>query len=171
MLVNVAQLLKEPVGSTRVVNVNEYINNIGPEGKQNVKGKISIIRIDKGILVEGKLSTIGQSNCARCLKPVDYTCQFDIEEEFIPTIDVNTRSVPEIKDGSFTIDSHHNIDLSELFYQYAAMTKPMKTLCKEDCAGICPVCGQNLNERKCNCIIDDEKSPWVKLKNLKRREK
>ena len=61
MLVNIAQLLKEPVGSTRTVNINEYINNIGNEQKQSVTGKILIIRIDKGILVEGKLSTIGLS--------------------------------------------------------------------------------------------------------------
>jgi uncharacterized protein len=171
MLVNVAQLLKEPVGSTRTVNVNEYINNIGNEQKQSVTGEILIIRIDKGILVEGRLSTIGQGNCARCLKTVDYTCQFNIEEEFVPTIDINTQSAAEIKDGFFTIDSHHNIDLSDLLYQYAAMAKPMKTLCKEDCAGICPVCGQNLNEKKCNCNIDDEKSPWAKLKNLKKEGK
>jgi uncharacterized protein len=171
MLVNVAQLLKEPVGSTRIVKVNEYIYNIGNEQKQSITGEILIIRIDRGILVEGTLSTTGKGNCARCLKPADYTCQFDIAEEFVPIIDINTQSTAEIKDGSFIIDSRHNIDLSELLYQYATMAKPMKTLCKEDCEGICPVCGQNLNEKKCNCVVDDEKSPWAKLRNFKKEGK
>ena len=171
MLINVSQLLKEPVGSTRNINIDEYINNIGYVQKQNVTGEISIIRIDKGILVEGKLSTVGKGNCARCLKPIDYTYKFNFKEEFVPTIEARTPSTSEIKDGAFTIDAHHNIDLSELFYQYASMAKPMKILCKEDCAGICPVCGQNLNMKKCNCIKNYNKSPWSKLKNLKKEGK
>lgn len=171
MLVNVAQLLNEPVGSKRTLKVDEYIDDKGNEQKQNITGEILIIRIDKGILVEGKLSTIRHGNCARCLKPIDYAYKFDIEEEFVPTIDINTQLAVEVTDDAFTIDSHHNIDLSALMYQYASMAKPMKTLCKEDCAGICHVCGQNLNNGKCNCIMDDDNSPWFKLKTLKKEGK
>jgi uncharacterized protein len=170
MLVNVAQLLKEPVGSTRNLNIDECIDETGEISKQNVTGALVIIRIDKGILVQGKLYAARQGNCARCLKPIDYTYEFNIAEEFVPTIDINTQMAVEVQDDAFTIDSRHNIDLSELLYQYTSIARPMKTLCREDCAGICPVCGQDLNNGKCNCVADND-TRWLKLKNLKKEGK
>jgi uncharacterized protein len=171
MLVNVAQLLKEPVGSTRRYSVNEDITDANSTNKQNIRGEITIIRIDKGILVDGNLSTVRHGNCARCLIPVDYRYEFEVEEEFVPTIDINTDQTIEVQDDVFKIDTHHNINLSDLFSQYALMAIPMKTLCRDDCAGICPVCGQNLNKGKCNCVIDNSDIRWSKLKNLKKEGK
>jgi uncharacterized protein len=171
MQVNVAQLLKEPVGSTRTYQIDEFLNAGSDINEQSAKGEILFIRIEKGIFVKGQISTVRHGTCARCLKPIDYNYKYNIEEEFLPTVDINTGFNLEVEDSTFIIDSHHNIDLSELLYQYASMNKPMKILCNKNCAGICQICGQDLNKGKCKCKSGDYDSRWYKLKNMKKEGK
>jgi uncharacterized protein len=68
--------------------------------------------------------------------------------------------------NAFTIDEHHILDLSEAIRQYALVNTPMKPLCKKECAGICPTCGKNLNEGKCDCPKDNIDPRWSKLAEL-----
>jgi uncharacterized protein len=77
----------------------------------------------------------------------------DIEEEYFPVIDVvsgSSLSLPE-RPGCFTIDERHILDLTEAIKQYALLAIPMKPLCRQDCRGLCPNCGHNLNEGPCDC--------------------
>jgi uncharacterized metal-binding protein YceD (DUF177 family) len=85
MYINVAQLLKEPVGSTRHYPVDEFI---GEEGKNHVQGKVTLIQARSSILVRGSLIATAEGTCNRCLKPVDFSVSFDIEELFFPSIDI-----------------------------------------------------------------------------------
>ncbi len=60
------------------------------------------------------------------------------------------------------------LDLDELLYSEVIVNLPMKHLCKEDCKGICPKCGKNLNEGKCGCPekeIDPRLSALAELLN------
>jgi len=70
--------------------------------------------------------------------------QLKIQEEFFPTIDIETGlKLPKPEDpGSFTIDEHHILDLTEAIRQYIVTAMPMKPLCKTECAGLCDTCGQ-----------------------------
>lgn len=167
MQVNVAQLLKEPVGSTRTYDIDEVLSANSTD-EQFLTGEIKFTRIEKGIFVKGEITTSGHGACARCLKPVDYTCLFNVEEEFLPSMDINTGLNLKVENGTFVIDSHHNINLTELFCQYTSMSRPMKLLCREDCAGICQICGQNLNYGNCNCKSDEYDARWSKLNNIKK---
>lgn len=60
------------------------------------------------------------------------------------------------------------IDLSEHIYDFAYLSLPMKVLCKEECKGLCTVCGTDLNESTCNCSNEKQadNSPFSQLKNL-----
>ncbi len=75
---------------------------------------------------------------------------------FYPSIDILTglpQGLPEEDaSSSFTIDEHHILDTSEMIRQYCLLAIPMKPLCRVDCAGLCPDCGANLNENKCQCV-------------------
>ena len=72
--------------------------------------------------------------------------------------------------ASRTMTIDQVLDLSEAVRQYALLALPMKPLCQEDCAGLCPQCGANLNGGSCSCGRDCISSPWAQLKSLARGE-
>ena len=59
------------------------------------------------------------------------------------------------------------IDLTEEVLEYSILAVPMKKLCDEDCKGLCSICGNNLNEKQCDCKIEINNSVWEPLKKLK----
>lgn len=59
------------------------------------------------------------------------------------------------------------IDLSKDVSEYAKFAIPMKKLCSQSCKGLCPHCGINLNEKKCNCKTEETNPVWDKLQKLK----
>ena len=82
-------------------------------------------------------------------------------------MDVNTGvklPAPE-EPGSFTIDDRNIMDISEAIRQYTVMALPIKPLCRQDCSGLCPTCGMNLNEKHCSCTHEID-SRWEKLSSL-----
>ena len=134
-LVNVAQLLKEPVGSSRSYDIDKVTEE---QVVGSVKGKIMLVRSRQGILVRGKLTTEVELICSRCLNTFLCPMSFTIEEEFLPTVDVSSGlllSLPQEAD-SFIIDSNHMLDLGKRICQYISLNLPMKPLCRPDCAGI-----------------------------------
>ena len=134
MRYNVAQLLKEPIGSSRSYKVEA--NEESP-----YSGDVVLLRLDKGLLVSGSLATDIKSVCGRCLCDYDEELLINFDEEFV--------SHPQ--EGEFAIDEHQEIDLSEVARQYTFLATPLKPLCSEDCAGLCSRCGKNLNLGACAC--------------------
>jgi uncharacterized protein len=153
MQVNVAQLLKGNIGSVRDYDVDEVIDVTGSGNGSPVKGKLSFTRTDRSILVKGLVDSEVELTCSRCLNQFNCPLKLNIEEEYFPTTDVNSgASLPASGDPDhFTIDERHVLDLTEALRQCALLAIPMKPLCREDCAGLCPTCGRNLNLGPCNC--------------------
>jgi uncharacterized protein len=148
MYINVAQLLKEPVGSTRTYEINE---TTGTNGINQVNGRIKLVRANFCILVTGTLHTEITDICSRCLCPFDYSLDFQLEDEFYPVVDIHTGSPIAHNGECLKIDKNHIIDLDEAILQQAQISKPLKPLCRPDCAGLCHVCGHNLNQGPCPC--------------------
>ena len=166
MQINVSQLLKESIGTTRDYEVSELIDVTG--GDRLVQGEVRLLRTHRGILVRGVLHTEVELTCSRCLSLFSYPVTLNIEEEYIPTIDIVSGaplSSPE-EPGSFAIDEHHVIDLTEAIRQYTLLAMPMKPLCRKDCAGLCPNCGHNLNQGLCSCPLQEANPRWSALSKL-----
>lgn len=164
MNVNVAQQLKEPIGSVRRYTVDEPL----PPDDYPIRGELTFLRTGGGILVSGKLYTMVRCTCGRCLEPFECELTFDVEEEYFPQTDVLTglpQSVPEEAED-FTIGPDHILDLSEAFRQNVLVATPMKTVCKSDCAGLCSGCGVNLNNESCECGPAEIDPRWSDLEKL-----
>ena len=134
-LINVTQLLKEPVGSSQSHDISGMI---GEEVEGFVEGKVKVIRISRGVLVQCKLTAEVKLICSRCLDAFLCPISFTAEEEFLPISDVSgdlALSSPEQSEG-FTIDNKNILDLSELIRQYILLNLPMKPLCRPDCPGM-----------------------------------
>lgn len=168
MQINVAQLLQESIGSTRKYQVDEVVT--GDTGNDyRVSGECQLLRTQRSILVKCRMNTDTTLTCSRCLVDFPQPLGFKFEEEYLPTIDVNTGTPLDMPDeaGVFTIDEHHTLDLKEAIRQYAQLVVPMKPLCHEECSGLCQKCGKNLNEGPCACPTEEMDPRWAKLTQLK----
>jgi uncharacterized protein len=153
MQVNVAQLLKETIGSVRDYEVDGVIDVTGDGKKSPFRGKLTLTRTDCSILVKGVIESEVELTCSRCLNSFRCPLTLNIEEEFFPTTDIiSGAALPLSGDlDHFTIDERHVLDLTEALRQCAVLAIPMKPLCREDCVGLCPSCGHNLNQGPCAC--------------------
>ena len=135
--INVSQMLKGPIGTEKVVQMNGSVDITG-YGESAVEGKVKLTRTNRSILAKGELHASVQVGCARCLEEYRCPLTLNIEEEYFPMTDVNTGvPVPEPEEpGYFVIDEHLILDLSEAVRQYALLAVPMKPLCRSDCPGI-----------------------------------
>jgi uncharacterized protein len=169
MDMNVSQLLRDPIGSTRNFQIDELIDINGDGKSHKIQGKCNLLRTQRSILVKCLLNTEVELTCSRCLSKCHQPLKIRFEEEFLPTIDAESGApLPSPEEASvFTIDEQHTLDLTEAVRQYSLLAIPMKTLCKKNCAGLCPTCGKNLNEGQCDCPKDDIDPRWSKLAELK----
>ena len=171
MQTNVAQLLKAPVGSIRTFPVDDTLEESGTP--YHVEGELTLIRSTSSILVQGHLKTQTDITCSRCAKPFTLKLALKIQEEFFPTIDIETGlKLPKPEDpGSFTIDEHHILDLTEAIRHYIVTAMPMKPLCKDTCGGLCATCGKDLNLGDCGCRQETADPRWAELLKLKNSNK
>jgi uncharacterized protein len=171
MRTNVAQLLKKPAGTVRWHDLSEDIRGIDDELKIEdlLTGPLKMIRTTNGILVTGALRTVLELECSRCLEPVSMPIELEIEEEFRPSVDINTGATLPMTDDdeeATIIDKQHILDLTEVVRQAVFLALPMHPLCQENCAGLCVRCGQNLNEGQCDCIAEAADPRMEILKQL-----
>ena len=161
--INVSQQLRASIGTMRNYKVSEILDIAG--GNSLVQGEVGLIRTNRGVLVNGIIHTEIEITCSRCLGEFTYPLTLNIEEEYFPTTDVVSGAPLPIPDepGCFTIDEHHILDLTEAIRQYALLAIPMKPLCGEDCAGLCPNCGHNLNQGPCDCSPQETEPGWSEL--------
>ena len=166
MQINVSQQLKGTIGSIRDYEVNEIIDVEGCN--YTVQGTVTLMRTDHGILVKGNLNTESELTCSRCVTLFTCPLTLTIEEEYLPTTDIISGSPLPVPDepGAFTIDERNLLDLTEAIRQYTLLAIPMKPLCQQDCAGLCPTCGSNLNQAHCDCPPAPGDPRWAELRKL-----
>ena len=101
--------------------------------------------------------------CDRCLEPVDTDIDFVIDES-VDMIQASENEECEEKDD---IDGY-NLDVDKLVFSELLLSMPRKNLCKEDCKGLCLVCGANLNIAECGCdrsVLDPRMSVFKDILN------
>ena len=168
---NVAQLLKGQSGARRDFEVDTILPSLDDRlvVVAPFHGHVHFVRVGAGLLVTGDLETTVELECSRCLTLFQQTVRFDIEEEFRPTLDITTgaRLVQEPdQDAATLIDERHILDLTEVVRQDLLLSLPTSPLCRPDCRGLCPQCGQNLNEGSCHCegeLIDPRWAALIEL--------
>ncbi|MBI2952824.1 MAG: DUF177 domain-containing protein [Chloroflexi bacterium] len=169
MKFNVAQLLKATVGTTREYEIDDGISYVEDVPvSSNVVGRARFTRTPRGVLVAADLTLAASLTCSRCLEDLEYPLHLRFDEEFEPTVDVVTGiEIPGPEDELvFTIDANHILDLARAVREYALLGLPMQPLCRDDCLGLCPECGQNLNRGKCSCsnaLVDSRLAVLAKL--------
>jgi uncharacterized protein len=170
VIFNVAQLLKSDVGSTRNLVVDEAAQPFGDDVQavRPIRGSVSLIRTNRGIVGQGRFSTAVDLECSRCLERYVEDLEIEFAEEFIPIVDVNTGAPSKIEhdEGTFLINDKHELNLEPAIREYGLLALPMKPLCKVSCAGLCPRCGANKNFESCACVLDEPDERLAVLRAL-----
>lgn len=165
---NVSGLLKEPIGATREYEVDSRVPFDGePPRECYVAGPASFLRTNEGVLVRARLEGSQSESCSRCLTGLDMHLRLDIEEEFIASSGsgAGARKSGPPEPDALRIDERHTLDLSEIVRQHWTTAFPMQPLCRSGCRGLCPRCGQDMNERACSCP-QEEDTRWAALQQL-----
>lgn len=132
-LINVAQLLSEPVGSSQSYWIDELVDE---QARGLVQGRITLIHSGNGVLVRSELTVKVELTCSRCLNDFVYPANLHIEEEFFSAANVSSASPFPEESTELTIDNHNMLDLGEIIRQYTLLNLPMKPICRPDCIGI-----------------------------------
>jgi uncharacterized protein len=106
----------------------------------------------------GRVTTTLELDCSRCLEP--YTVPIDAKFDvlFLPAGANTGDDEQEVGEEDLGVSFYKDdtIDLGEVLREQFYLALPMKPLCREDCQGLCPVCGKNRNRESCDCQND-----WV----------
>jgi uncharacterized protein len=154
MELNVSQLLMEPSGASREYQLDDPLLLPDNHDAVRVLGTVAMLRTNKSIWVSAALRSDVECECGRCLTRYSHPIHFQLEEEYIPSLNPLTGArVTPPSDGSdyYLIDENHILDLTEPVREYVMMEDPMKPLCRPECAGLCAGCGSDLNYEQCDC--------------------
>ena len=134
--------------------------------------RIKIYKAGDKYVLDGDLSGGLQVLCDRCLEHYHQ----DLKSEFrvflaLPLPDMDRAEI-ELTEEDMEVGfiRGEEINLDEIIREQVYLSLPMKLLCKEDCLGLCPVCGNNLNKKRCHCRREQGHPGFLKLKNLKLKE-
>jgi uncharacterized protein len=101
----------------------------------------------------GHVRTTIELGCSRCLEPFSWPIDSDFDLRYQPHSRNTGEGEREVDEDDLTTAFYENdtIDLGQLMHEQFYLSLPMKPLCTEDCLGLCPVCGTNLNRGGCEC--------------------
>jgi DUF177 domain-containing protein len=158
--------------------VSEFARTFKPE---DVGDEVDVYRIvkpvdlafeihkdkDKFRLV-GTVVTELELPCSRCLEPFRLPVAAPFDLRYLPASTASSEPEREVDDEDLETSFYENdaIDLNELLREQFYLALPMKPLCQEDCRGLCPQCGTNLNTGTCDCAPVWEDPRLAPLKGL-----
>lgn len=119
------------------------------------------------VRLTGRVVTTLECDCSRCLEPFPVPVDAAIDVMLLPSSDNKGDEEQEVAADDLGVSYYDDdvIDLGALMREQFYLALPMKPLCRDDCQGLCPVCGINRNRETCTC-----ESTWVdpRMEALKR---
>jgi uncharacterized protein len=116
----------------------------------------------------GRVTTTLELACGRCLEPFTVPADGPFDLRYQPLAPNAVVAERQIGAGDMDAAYYENdeLDLGQLMQEQFYLALPMKPLCKDDCRGLCPNCGTNLNKAACDCKTDWEDPRLATLKTL-----
>jgi uncharacterized protein len=139
-----------------------------------VRLSLDVVKAGKGIFrVIGNATTTLELECGRCVEPFAMPVDAHWDLRYLPASAVAAEPDREITDDDLTTAFYReeSLDLVEMLREQFQLVLPMKPLCREDCQGLCPECGTNLNRASCECAPRWEDPRLAALKGLLDRQK
>lgn len=146
---NVGFILHEQVGFSRNFDFDYPSVQIDDQLElSHLHGLVRLTRTTQGVYARGQLQAYHELECVRCLSPYTETLVAEINDLY---------SLPgeEGDDPLLRISETGILNLEPLLREKFLISVPIQPLCREDCKGLCSICGANRNEVECNHTVDD----------------
>jgi uncharacterized protein len=165
---------------TSVGNNPKTIKHTFDPGEIDLSGED--LKLTKPVRIEGEVSrsgvktkldasirTVIELDCTRCLEPVTSDLDVTFESAFVDSVYEDSRTELEVglEDLDESLVDSGDVDLAEIAREQILLALPIQNFCREDCKGLCPKCGTNLNLIDCKCSDDEIDPRWEALKGLK----
>ena len=170
MIIDVSSILKEFGGKISFDNEAEIpdLSFGGSEyrfgGPLSVKGGVS--NTGGALALKADVSGMVTTQCARCMRDIDVPIEFAISETLMRDDDEETVS----DDEDVIIFGGNTVELDEIIENNFIMNLSPRYLCSEDCKGLCPRCGKDLNDGDCGCVDDEIDPRWAALVDIMKNQ-
>jgi uncharacterized protein len=134
---------------------------------------VRVLRINDMVEIEGDIETSVRLPCSRCLRLFETSLKSHFELTYMrratDVIEVSDSQQVELnaEDTGVVYFQGEKINLKDTIQEQVVMEFPLRALCNQDCKGLCPKCGTDLNEDLCNCERRSSLGKFAVLKNLK----
>jgi uncharacterized protein len=170
MFIDIRELEQKPVVFSQSVPAGKIPFNADFEQLTPLEssGRAELQSSTDEIRVQGTLQVTLGMTCDRCAEPFQQIIDQEFDLIYAPPPETNPGAEIAIgpSDSNIAFFEGNGLELNDILQEQVLLAIPLQRLCRADCKGICPTCGQNRNETDCQCrerIVDDR---WSALKNL-----
>jgi uncharacterized protein len=155
MIFDIAEIYEEGL-DFEVLESRKHFNLDSPDCAliKDVKITGRLEKTGREILCQGSLETELSVTCSRCLENFNFAIQDKLRVHFIPRVE-GDKSANELELTELDVEQEFydegRVNLYNPVRDLILLNLPQVVLCREDCAGLCPECGTNLNEKNCDC--------------------
>lgn len=133
------------------------------QGLETIDTRIDGVAFESPVRVKGEIVNMGgymrltavaaidyNAECARCLLPLERSFEVSVERTIVSQ--GTLENTPDDEADEYLVMSENAVDPDQLFIEELMMEFPTRELCDENCKGLCPKCGKNLNDGDCGCV-------------------
>lgn len=147
----------------------EFIDNkLRQRTDLRVRGSAELVASTEEIRVQGRIEGSFEAECDRCLEPAVFPIDTGFDLIYRPVSPETAHTEREIDPAEAGIGYWEGggIELEDVVREQVLLTLPLQWVCREDCKGICPVCGQNRNTTACSCKAVPVDDRWSALRDF-----
>lgn len=177
MLFEIRELEDHPIDFAEQIapGVIDFLPDVVQKASLEASGRAQLVeehhgkrQIIQDIRLDGELKTTVELTCARCLEPVVENIDRKFDLLYRPLgVDAGKEEMSvtgaEAEIGYY---QGEGLLLEDALREQVLLALPLKVICREDCKGLCPHCGANLNDRRCSCAEPADDPRWTALKDL-----
>lgn len=121
------------------------------------------------VRLHGQITARAEVDCDRCLKALSVPVETEFDVTYIPASAYLKNETAELQAGDLLLSVYEgdSIDIDEIVREQILLALPERALCREECHGLCPICGIDRNTNNCDCADKETDPRWAALKNLK----
>jgi len=132
-----------------------------------VHADLNVMQGDQIYYCNGQSRCDADMICSRCAEPYRTTIQGEIDFSIREVADGREQDMDVVIENELLVPANaKQVDITAPIRESLVLAVPLKPLCREDCRGVCPVCGANRNEKTCECKVDKTDSRWDGLRDL-----
>ena len=123
---------------------------------------------DGEVRIRGTLSVRMKAECDRCLGEASFPLNANLDLFYRPMSYIARDEEIEIDEGEAEIGFYEGegMELEDILREQVLLLLPMQKVCREDCKGICPICGENRNQTVCQCKLETVDDRWKALRDI-----